>query len=187
MKSIVMTDWDEYEILEQVNRGEEAGLRALFERYYKPLCVYALKYVDSYSDAEDLVQELFVKFWELKGNIGFQGSLQSYLFLSLRNNCMRWVKTHKKYQFEVIDNYSDAFEYHLNEEDDENRAKLYEEIEKLPDQCKKVFKAIVFDDLKYKEAAARLNLSVNTVKTHFAIALTQLRSSLYVIVLLLLV
>ena len=99
---------------------------------------------------------------------------------------MRWVKTHKKYQFEVIDNYSDAFEYHLNEEDDENRAKLYEEIEKLPDQCKKVFKAIVFDDLKYKEAAARLNLSVNTVKTHFARALKQLRSSLDVIVLLLL-
>lgn len=186
MKSVAMTVWDEYEILEQINRGEEAGLKSLFERYYKPLCVYALKYVDSYTEAEDLVQELFVRFWELKGNYGFQGSLQSYLFLSLRNNCMRWVKTHKKYQFEVIDDYSEAFEYQLSEDDEEERVRLYEEIEKLPDQCKKVFKAIVFDDLKYKEAAARLNLSVNTVKTHFARALKQLRNSLDMIVLLLL-
>ena len=58
---------DEKEILIKLNQGDEAGLEGLFSLYYKPLCVFALNFIDSYEEAEDLIQELFVKFWERRG------------------------------------------------------------------------------------------------------------------------
>ena len=66
---------------------------------------------------------------------------------------------------------------------EEEKERLYAEIEKLPEQCRKVFEAIVLKDMKYKEAAEQLNLSVNTIKTHLARAIKQLRTSLSIIVL----
>ena len=64
--------------------------------------------------------------------------------------------------------------------------KLYAEIARLPEQCRKVFEQIVLKDMKYKEVADFLGLSVNTVKTHFARALKQLRSSLQILLVFLL-
>ena len=71
----------EKEILVKINQGDESGLQGLFDLYYKPLCVFALNFIDSYEEAEDLIQDLFVKFWEQRANSEFQGSLRAYLFL----------------------------------------------------------------------------------------------------------
>lgn len=54
------------EILEKLKKEDYSGYRILFDQYYKPLCVYSLKYCDSFSQAEDIVQDLFVKFWNDK-------------------------------------------------------------------------------------------------------------------------
>ena len=83
---------DEKEILEKINRGDESGLQGLFDLYYKPLCVFALNFLDSYEEAEDVIQDLFVKFWERRGNTVFQGALRAYLFSSVQHNCIKILK-----------------------------------------------------------------------------------------------
>lgn len=70
---------------------------------------------------------------------------------------------------------------------EQEKEKLYKEIEALPLKSKEVFKAIVLENQKYKEVALELGISVNTVKTHYSRALKQLRNSLDVIIILLLV
>ena len=70
---------------------------------------------------------------------------------------------------------------------EEQKKKLYKEIEALPIKSREVFKAIVLENLKYKEVALQLEISVNTVKTHYSRALKQLRNSLDIIIMLLLV
>lgn len=52
------------EILDLLKRGEKKGLQLLFHKFYKPLVMYAMKYVHRQDEAEDMVQEVFIKFWE---------------------------------------------------------------------------------------------------------------------------
>lgn len=182
-----MVHLKEQEILVKINLGEEAGLKGLFELYYKPLCVFALNFIDSYEEAEDLVQDIFVRFWIRREKMTFQGSLRAYLFSAVQFNCIKLAKQKRKYHFDGIENYEEILEAkYTSEELEEKQELLYREIEKLPEQCRKVFEAVILQDMKYKEAAEQLGLSVNTVKTHLARALKQLRNILNVIVLLLL-
>lgn len=173
---------DEKELLEKINRGDQGGLKGLFDLYYKPLCVFALNFIDSYEEAEDLIQDLFVKFWERSEDTEFQGSLRSYLFTSVRHNCIKLAKSKKRYQFDDIEYYEDLLEDKYTPGAlEEEKERLYAEIEKLPEQCRRVFEAVILKDMKYKDAAEHLDLSVNTVKTHLARAMKQLRSSLNII------
>lgn len=183
-QTVYMVIPDEKEILEKINQGDEVGLKGLFDLYYKPLCVFALQFIDSYEEAEDMIQELFVKFWERRENEVFQGSMRSYLFSSVRHNCIKLLKSRRKFRFDSIENYEDLLEEkYTPEEMAEEREKLYAEIERLPEQCRKVFEAVILKDMKYREAAELLDLSVNTVKTHLARAIKQLRNSLNIILL----
>ncbi|RZT96453.1 RNA polymerase sigma-70 factor (ECF subfamily) [Ancylomarina subtilis] len=181
-------DSQEQDIIRKFKSGDESGLRLLFDLYYSSLCVFAYKYFDSYEKAEDVVQEAFITLWEKNRLINFTGSIKSYLFSIVRNNSINKIKEDRKYRFEEIENQSyaiieDKFE---SESLEKRREKLYREIEMLPEQCKKVFEAIVFEKMKYADVAAELNVSLNTVKTHYSRALKQLRSSLDVLLLIML-
>lgn len=176
---------DEHEILALIKCGSQDGLKYLFDLYYKPLCVYAMDYLDSFEESEDIVQELFVRFWERFNHCAFEGSLRAYLFSAVQHNCIKSLKQKGKYSSQVPEEPIEPSVY--NEEEFETECKkLYEEIDHLPEQCRKVFELIVLKDMKYKEVAASLGLSVNTVKTHFSRALKQLRGSLLILGLLIL-
>ncbi|SHI58099.1 RNA polymerase sigma-70 factor, ECF subfamily [Arenibacter nanhaiticus] len=177
-------------LLEKLKGGDDTAFKEIFNLYYMPLCVYSLKYCDSFQIAEDVVQELFVKLWDEKIYMKFEGAMAPYLFKAIKNNTFQLMKRRLKYQFEEIDHHVSV----LMEEDnldtssfEENKMKLYKEIEALPEKSKEVFKAIVLQNMKYKETAEYLGVSVNTVKTHYSRALKQLRGSLDVIIMLLLV
>lgn len=177
-------------ILEKLKIGNSFGFKELFDFYYMPLCVYSLKYCDSFTLAEDIVQDLFIKFWDEKLYIKLDGGIGPYLFKSVKNNTLQVVKKKSKYRFEEIENHvnklmgDEIVDMVIIERDKE---KLFKEIELLPSKGKAVFKAIVLDDLKYKDVASKLGISVNTVKTHYSRALKQLRKSLNSIIILLLV
>ncbi len=181
-------DIHEQEIIRKFKSGDESGLRLLFDLYYSPLCLFAYKYFDSYDKAEDIVQEAFITLWEKNRLIDFTGSVKAYLFSIVRNNSINKIKEDKRFRFEEIENQSysiieDKFE---SEELEERKRVLYHEIGQLPSQSKKVFEAIVFEKMKYAEVAADLDVSINTVKTHYSRALKQLRSSLDIIIMIML-
>ena len=78
------------EILALLQERKEAGMTALFERYYKPLVVFAGSYVRDVQEAEDLVQDLFVHLWEKKLYEELRGeTVRSYLYVSVRNMAFR--------------------------------------------------------------------------------------------------
>lgn len=177
-------------LLERLKNGDATAYKELFDRYYMPLCIYSLKYCDSFQMAEDIVQELFVNFWDKKIYMKMDGSIGPYLFTATKNNTFQVMKGRLKYQFEEIDHHVNVL---MGEEEvdmtdlEENKRKLYKEIEALPEKSKEVFIAIVLNNMKYKDAAKFLGVSVNTIKTHYSRALKQLRSSLDIIIMLLLV
>ena len=178
------------EILEKLKIGDQSGYKDLFDLYYMPLSIYSLKFCDSFDQAEDIVQDMFVKFWDEKLYLKLEGSIGPYLFKAVKNNTLLYIKKKAKYRFEEIEDQVNRLiddEVVDLENIEEEKKKLYKEIEALPEKSKEVFKAIVLDNLKYKEAAEQLGVSVNTIKTHYSNALKQLRKSLDVIIVLLLI
>lgn len=176
---------DEQEIITLISCGDQDGLKYLFDLYYKPLCVFAMTFLDSFEESEDIVQELFVKFWEKYSGKQFEGSFSAYLFSSVQHNCVKLLKKTNKKFLQPIEEYIVQPSYSEEEFEIECK-KLYEEIDRLPEQSRKVFEMIVLKDMRYKEVAMVLDLSVNTVKTHFSRALKQLRNSIPILLLIIL-
>lgn len=180
---------NDLQILEKLKEGDPLAYNQLFDKYYMPLCVYSLKYCDSFELAEDIVQDLFVKLWDEKLYMKFENPMSPYLFKAVKNNTLQGIKKQSKYQFDAIEKVVN----NLMEEEpldfatlEAEKKKLYEQVEALPEKSKEVFKAIVLENMKYKEVAERLDISVNTVKTHYARALKQLRLKLDIIIILML-
>lgn len=181
---------NDLKILNELKLGSPEAFKELFDLYYIPLSTYAFKYCDSFTVAEDIVQDLFIKIWDEKLYLNFNETIGPYLFKAVKNNTLQATKQKSKYLFVEIEEHvnklmiDENIDIKLIEDD---KKKLFTEIEALPTKCKEVFKAIVLDNLKYKEVALQLGISVNTVKTHYSRALKQLRSVLEIIILLFLI
>lgn len=174
------------DLIKALNNDKEKGLQTLFGCYYKPLCVYAMKFLDDIYVSEDIVQEIFIRFWEDKKHKSIQGSLKSYLFTSVRNRSINYLTNSKVIRTEYIKHLNREFAFHQFDDDEvqEKKKRLHQEISKLPPQSQKVLRMIIFEKKKYKEVSEDMNISINTVKTHFSRALKHLRNSIDLIALL---
>lgn len=179
--------YNESEIIERLALSDECCVKMMFDNYYRALCVYALKYLNCIEDSEDVVQNVFVTFWENKKGQFFDGSVRSYLFGAVAKASLKHIERSGRFVFDDIELHVNQFLEEMNLYEEEElirlREKLNREIEKLPQKSKEVFKAIVLENQPYKKVASRLNVSVNTVKTHYSHALKQLRDNLDCVVL----
>lgn len=150
---------------------DEKTFRIIFNRYYKGLVTYAYGYLYDKDASEDLVQEVFIYFWEHAVSLNIQTSLQSYLYAMVRNKCLNYLKSFKiTDNLEVLELYTNLttdYEFDSSSEDEEE--KIYNQIlkivDRLPKQMQQIAKLKFLDNYKYAEIAAELNISVNTVKT----------------------
>jgi len=171
----------ESDILRLLWEEDERCMQMIFKDYYRPLCVYALKYLSMVEDAEDVVQNVLIAFWENRKGSLFEGSLRSYLFGAVTKASFKFLERNGQIVFRDIEERADYFFEEMTYDEEELKAikdRLYLEIEQLPESARKVFNAIVLEDMTYKEVAERFNVSVNTVKTHYAHALKKLRERL---------
>ena len=169
----------EIEILtRELKEGKEAAFDYLFRTRYKNLCRFAATFVVQFDVAEDIVQEVFEKIWKKSTQIDERESIDSYLFVAVRNACFTFLKN-KRERVDLEDvkqNLKVSEEVVEFETPELNR--LWGEIENLPLQCKVVFKLVILEDMKYKDVADSLGISVNTVKTQMKIAYKTLREKL---------
>lgn len=157
---------EDKEILLQFEANRREGMKMLFDKYYRPLVLYADHYIVNIQASEDIVQEFLLRLWEDEYLVSVTDvSLKSYLFVSVRNSC--YTYGHKKdilrncVGITEVDVAADAA-IGLNQQI-VNRVAVV--IERLPRQTRLVLECVLINDKKYKEAAEELNVSVNTVKT----------------------
>lgn len=184
----------EDDLLKAVSKGDEEAFHRLFDIWYKPMCVYAMNYIDSFDDAEDIAQNILARFWIKYSKENFTGSLKGYLFAAVQYDCIRVLRRQKRrvneeqwrpesgigkqggQWTELPEDFGEEMY------DEEAYRRLMEEIDKLPDQARCIFIAVVLEDKKYKEVAAMLGISVNTVKTQLSRSLRRLRGSIGLII-----
>ena len=193
-----MKDNSDILLFKEVQSGNEVAFEHLFRKYYYQLCVYAREYVKKNEIAEEVVEDVFCKVWEKKSEIEINTSLKSYLYRSVSNSSINYIKSkqnNSRHNSEFIEIYENRIEISTSLDftsdnllTEELQEKIKIGIELLPEQCKVIFKMSRFENLKYIEIAEKLNISIKTVETQISRALTKMRLHLkdYLLILLLL-
>jgi len=163
-----------------IKKGDKESFELLFKTYYKSLCFYALKFLDDYDNAEEVVQDVFINVWEKRNRILAPSSVRNYLFGAVRNRSLNMLK-HKK----VVDQHKmDNLKIQLEQADDDFlhevdlMNKINAQIDALPPRRREIFILSREYGLKYREIADKLNISVKTVETQMGGALKTLRENL---------
>ena len=168
-------------MLEGIRKGQESAYRELFRDYYRPLTVFALRYVNDLDQARDLVQDLFVHLYENRAAIQINTSLRAYLYQSVRNRCLNYLDqqlTRKQHQDKI--RISALKETNLEAEIERNELehRIFQIVDKLPDQCKKIFLLNRVKGLRNEEIAQQLGISKRTVETQISKALKVLKAKI---------
>lgn len=175
--------------LELLKNGDEKIFEYIFHAHFQSLYYFSKKFVIRDSIAKELVQESFLTLWEKRSELRPNTNIKAYLFTLTRNNSLNYLKHLKIESAHREQSKREGLELQLNEialEFDgsdlyvakELQSKIEESINTLPKQCKRVFQLSRFDNLKYKEIAENLNISIKTVENQMTKALRHLRSEL---------
>ncbi len=160
-------------------QGNELAFEKIFKIYYKPLCHYAYSFLNDGAEAEEVVQNTFVKIWERRTTIQVQTSVKAYIYSMVRNSCLNVIKHEKvKQEFAQDHQYVSEKARPVVEEkmiSNDLESKIYEAMRALPEQCRLVFQLSRFEELKYQEIADQLEISVKTVENQMGKALKTMR------------
>lgn len=154
-------------------------LETVYRQYYKLLWLEANSLLRNEAEAEDIIQETFLRIWEKQLYTGIHGSPKAYLYKAVRINCLRKL-IHDKVKDRRLHYYLQTVELSDTAclEEDTCGSSLWTALQQLTIRQRNIFLLIYRDDRSYKEAAAALGLSVNSIKTHLKLALRSLRREL---------
>jgi len=161
--------------------GRQTVFNYFFDKYYQGLCVYAYRMLKSKSEAEDIVEDFFVRILENRKNIRIESSVKSYFMRSVHNRCLDYlahqkvIASHEVYQVKMMTE-EDFHEYPLI--DAELKLQIERAIQDLPDGIRETFILNRVEGLKYHEIANQENISVKTVEYRISKALSILRKEL---------
>jgi len=179
-------DW-ENRIKNSIRQGRMDSFSQMYERFFSPLCLFAYRYTGRKDIAEEIVQEVFLKLWREREVIEIHSNLRSYLFTSVRNGALNYIKhlmIEKEFNAKAVIEYQKKINYlEVSQEDGssilialEYEKLLIDAIEKLPPRCRKIFEMSRKEEMKHSEIAQKLNISVNTVQKQISIAIEKLHS-----------
>lgn len=162
--------------------GDINAFEMLFRSYYQPLCNYAYTFLNDREEAEEVVQTTFLSVWEKRVGLNIHTGVKPYLYAMVRNACLNVIKhekikqKHAGEELALADRSYDSVTHSVASSELEQR--IQKAIDKLPEQCRLVFKLSRFEELKYAEIAKQLNISVKTVENHMGKALKLMREEL---------
>jgi RNA polymerase sigma-70 factor (ECF subfamily) len=168
-------------MVRSLRAGNEIAYATLFHEHYRPLSVFANKYLNDLDSSKELVQDLFVSMYENRKSLIINTSLKSYLYQAIKNRCLNHLKkidVRREYQKQAAQNGESGESLEdqilLNELEHE----IFKIIAQLSSKCQEVFTMSRVNGLRNQEIAAKLDISVRTVETHISNALKILREKL---------
>lgn len=176
-------------IVEQLKIGNEDAYQYIYDHHYALLCHIANSYVKDQFLAETIVGDTIFHLWEIRETLDISISIRSYLLRAVRNRCINYFNSErekKEIAFsalmpdeiaddKIIESDSHPLGTLLERELEEE---IYKAINKLPDECRRVFNKSRFEGKSYGEISQDLGISINTVKYHIKNALASLQSNL---------
>jgi RNA polymerase sigma-70 factor (ECF subfamily) len=177
------------QIIKALKNRELNAYRDLFFTYYPRLVLFANKFTNDMDAAKDIVQDTFTALWEKAESLTIERSPSAYLFQIVRNKSLNYkrhqdikrnVKDEIRHQINecerrVYADFKDPFHSLLEAELDKRISCV---IEMLPEKCRDVFKMSRKEQLKNREIADKLGISVKMVEKYISKAIRVLRTEL---------
>lgn len=166
-------------IWRRIQDKDRSAFESYYKKHYKAFFLMACRYLKNTEQAEEIVNDVFLKIWEEGHRMSIDSSLKAYLYRSVINRSLNEIQKNKK-ESELVNDlyYVQEESYELTQiENNELKIKIYEAIDSLPEQCKKVFKLSRFEEMKQQEIADIMGISIKTVKNHITHALKVLSKS----------
>ncbi len=172
----------EKDLIVRLKNGDQTAFELLFHFYYPGLVMYASQFTANLTDAEEIVQDFFVRLWEKHRQLVPCDSLKNYFFSAVKNGSLDFLK-HQEIEKKYINEMIGLSKHHLAYDTDlfvssELQEKLKQGIDLLPEKCRKIFMMSRLRGLKNEEIATELNISKRTVETQISKALKVLRVEL---------
>lgn len=172
-------------IIDGCKAGRQEEFRKLYELYASPMLAVCFRYSRNMVDAEDILQEGFIKVFRKIKNFKGSGSFEGWLRRVMVNTAINHYKANLKHSFQ--EEYNDNFHDKIDEmslsdkvfvEDDVSSRQILKLLQQLPEGYKMVFNMHVLDGLTHKEIAEELKISENTSKSQLFKARRTLRGLL---------
>jgi RNA polymerase sigma-70 factor, ECF subfamily len=178
--SMALTDTD---LIELLGKKDESAFEEVFKSNFKNLLAYAITITGDEPAAEEMVQNVFFKLWDRGETLNLQPPLAAYLYRAVYNESCNYLK-----HLKVKQSYINYAKYTMSQSSSEKASKkiLMAELEQkiktalneLPEQCRTIFQMSRFEELKYREIADKLNISIKTVEAQMGKALKIMRVKL---------
>lgn len=170
-------DAHELFILKKMISGDIDAFKHFFETYYADLCNFVNFYVKNSSISEEIVQDIFVHFWEKKHILDIHTSVKSYLYSATKFRGINHIRNTRRREAILSKLGTEvSTEISFNNFDDSVLRELLEQaMDALPDRCRQIFLMNQDVELTNKDIAERLGISIKTVENQMTIAYKKLR------------
>lgn len=170
-------DYSDALLVQRLKEGDTNAYDELFLKYHRPLCLNAFWLLKDEEEASDLVQTFFIDIWDKKLYLHFNGEIRGYLFQSVRNRCLTYLKKRKnemghKQAFTQLQD--DAF-LPPQEGGPDYYKQVLAAIDDMATQKKSAIQMVYIQGKRYQEAADEMGISINSFKTHLKRGLKVLR------------
>lgn len=160
-----------------MEQHREEEFRQLYQKYYKPGVSFLASLLKSREDAENMVQDVFLKMWMRRDKLDFNSQLQAYIFTSLKNIAFDHLKKIAKDEL-LKKQYLDAMAHASVPMEEETAQKINWAVDRLSEKRKTIIRLTIEEGKSYQEIAEIMHISKNTVKNQLIKAKQHLRKNI---------
>ena len=173
---------EDNELILLLKQSDKDAFTALYKKYWRQVYNFSRLYLTGKDAAEEVVQEVFIKLWDIRSYVNENENLEGLLFIITRNMIFSNSKKNFNetfYKISILAAYDKA--YDIEEELQAKDLQIYIErlVNELPPRQKEVFYLSRHEQLSYKEIAERLDITPKTVERHINEALKYLKKNIY--------
>lgn len=173
---------NEKELLTLLRDSDEAAFTQIYNLYWKSCFYTAAQKLQNLSEAEEVVQDIFLDLWRRREGLQITNCLASYLAVCVKykviNILSRRHRASKYLEHAAVTTTGSDLSTEHNLRLHEITDQLMKETSKLPEKCRMVFQLSREQGFSQKQIAQRLNISEKTVESHLSKALRTLRIGL---------
>lgn len=169
---------DENKLLLEISQGSELAFTNMYNQYKNIVYSTALRITKSKIQAEEAVQDVFLKIWQNRKNLSEVNNLENYIYIISRNHLFNSIKkmARETHLISTISKNESSFTDTDNSiKDEQYNTILNQIVNQLPPQQQKVYKMAKWDGLSHQKIGENLGISTETVKKHMAQALKFIR------------
>lgn len=179
-----MVESHDNNLISLIVSGDKVAFEGLFKAHFKRLHAYAFGLIGDESTAEEMVQLVFIRLWERRQYLKIHTSFKSFIYRSVHNESINFLKS-RRIRTNHQNQMAGALTQSLYVESPLAKMELAEltknlrqAISELPEQCGLIFCLSRFEDLKYREIADQLGISIKTVEAQMTKAMKILKKKL---------